>query len=112
MDIKNLFDRLPGASTVEVFENLLETGYVRIERIVSQGQATAPGEWLDQDWDEWVILIEGSADLLFHGKARAHTLSAGDYVYIPAHKKHRVNRTDAHGNTIWLAVHIKNTKQA
>lgn len=112
MDIKNLFDGLPGASTNEVFENLLETECVRIERIVSQGHATAPGEWLDQDWDEWVILLDGSADLLFYGREEPHTLTAGDHVYIPAHEKHRVNRTDGHKKTIWLAVHIKHLKHA
>lgn len=112
MDIKNLFHRLPVTAVNEVFENLLETDSVRIERITSEGHVTAPGVWLDQDWDEWVLLLTGSADLLFFGESGARTLTAGDYIYIPAHRKHRVERTDRHRKTIWLAVHIRNKEQA
>ncbi|NTV46153.1 MAG: hypothetical protein HGB11_06455, partial [Chlorobiales bacterium] len=39
---------------------------MRLERIVSEGHATPGGEWFDQEWDEWVILLSGSATLRFN----------------------------------------------
>lgn len=42
---------------------------VRVERIVSQGHVTPPGQWYDQDWDEWVSLLSGAARLRVEGEA-------------------------------------------
>jgi cupin 2 domain-containing protein len=48
MRIRNLLLELPDASAAEVFERLPLSGdSLRIERIVSQGQATAPGQWYE-----------------------------------------------------------------
>ena len=49
----------------EMFETLLKTEGFKLERIVSAGQATPEWEWYDQDTEEWVILLSGSAGLLF-----------------------------------------------
>ncbi|MBP1687909.1 MAG: cupin protein [Deltaproteobacteria bacterium] len=84
---------------------LLETATFRLERIVSTGHATPPGEWFDQSRDEWVIVLSGSAGLLFEGDREPLVLRAGDYVTIPAHRRHRVEWTDPAEPTLWLALH-------
>ncbi|MGH7792647.1 MAG: cupin domain-containing protein [Thermodesulfobacteriota bacterium] len=104
MTPNNLFSNLPD-STMEVFETLLETDHFKLERIISSGQATRPGEWLDQDADEWVILLKGRAGLLFEGEQKVCIMKPGDYIHILAHKRHRVEWTDVKQKTVWLALH-------
>lgn len=65
----NLFDGILPTLQKELFETLAESGAVRIERIVSDGQATPSGEWYDQGWDEWVLLVSGEATLRFDSDA-------------------------------------------
>lgn len=103
----NIYTCLPAALQEEFFETLAESATVRIERIVSSGQATAEGEWYDQKWDEWVLLLAGSAGLLFEGEDAPRTLVEGDYLLIPAHCRHRVAWTDRQRQTVWLAVHFQ-----
>jgi len=103
----NIFACIPPALAEEFFETLAESDSVRIERIVSNGHATTEGEWYDQEWDEWVLLLAGSAGLLFEGEDAPRELAAGDYVMIPAHCRHRVSWTDPRRQTIWLAVHMR-----
>ena len=78
---------------------------MRIERIVSTGQASPPGFWYDQDRPEWVIVLAGSAAVLFESETTPRTLKRGDYLHIPAHARHRVEWTDKNEPTIWIAVH-------
>ncbi len=78
----------------------------RIERIVSSGQASPAGYWCDQEQTEWVILLSGSAGLLFEGEDAPRILRPGDYVEIPARLRHRIKWTDATEPTVWLAVHV------
>jgi cupin 2 domain-containing protein len=33
------------------------------------------------------------------------TLLPGDYIFIPAHERHRVEWTAEHEETVWLALH-------
>lgn len=101
----NLFADLPVTADAELFNDLLKRPGVRIERIVSTGQASPPGYWYDQDWDEWILLLAGSAGLVIEGDAEV-TLNPGDHVFLPAHRRHRVAWTDAGRPTVWLAVHI------
>jgi cupin 2 domain-containing protein len=104
----NMFAALPLATlTEELVTELLTTPNLRIERIVSTGQATPVDHWYDQDWDEWVILLRGGARLLFDGEAEAPYLGPGDYVHILAHRRHRVLWTDPQQVTVWLAVHYR-----
>ena len=103
----NLLAGVDAGAVQEQFTELLAGPHVRIERIVSTGQATAPGVWLDQDWDEFVLLVAGSAGLLVEGEAIARTLKPGDHVAIPAHVRHRVEWTSSSEPTIWLAVHCR-----
>lgn len=75
-----------------------------VERIVSAGQATAPGEWLEQERDEWVALLDGEAELLYDDGSRLR-LGPGDWVVIPAGARHRVLWTSDDPPCLWLAVH-------
>jgi cupin 2 domain-containing protein len=102
----NLFDNIPLLLPEELIQTLAESGAVRIERIVSDGHATPPGEWYEQNWNEWVLLISGGATLLFDSDAAPLVLCPGDYLMIPAGCRHRVERTDPDQKTIWLAVHF------
>src|SRR5215470_13426727 len=104
-DAGNLFASLPAGLDTEQTIELLANENLRIERIVSTGQASPPGFWYDQDWAEWVLVLAGAAGLLFEGEADPRILRAGDYVLIPAHCRHRVAWTDPERPTIWLAVH-------
>ena len=89
----------------EIFELLLETKHFKLERIISSGQATPPGEWYDQDTNEWVLLLCGSAGLLHEGDDEVFVMNPGDYIYIPARRRHRVEWTDTKQKTIWSALH-------
>jgi cupin 2 domain-containing protein len=102
---KNLFADMPQDRMDEQTTELMATCDVKIERIVSHGQASPPDFWYDQDWAEWVILLTGSAGLLFEGETQPRTLRPGDYLHIPAHARRRVAWTDAAHATVWLAVH-------
>jgi cupin 2 domain-containing protein len=105
MQTANLFAGVPGPTGEEIFETLLETPQLRLERIVSSGQATPEGQWYDQERNEWVALLSGSAGLLFEGEAEARVMRPGDHVLIPAHRRHRLAWTDPDQPTVWLAIH-------
>jgi cupin 2 domain-containing protein len=107
MEVKNIFSSITEQVPEEIFEVLLENENLKVERIVSDGQVTADGEWYDQDTDEWVLLLKGSAGLLFEDGKEARVLKPGDYMLIPAHTRHRVEWTNPHQKTIWLALHFK-----
>jgi cupin 2 domain-containing protein len=101
----NLFADLAAARDVEQFADLLATPGLRLERIVSLGQATPPGDWLDQERAEWVILLRGAARLSFEDESSTRDLKPGDYVHIPVHCRHRVEWTAPDEPTVWLALH-------
>jgi cupin 2 domain-containing protein len=103
MKAANLFADIPAVIVDEIFEPLVETPSLKLERIVSAGQATPRETWYDQERDEWVILLSGSAGLLFEGEAEPLVLSPGDYVLLRAHHRHRVEWTE--DRTVWLALH-------
>ncbi|MBI2204675.1 MAG: cupin domain-containing protein [Candidatus Rokubacteria bacterium] len=102
----NLFD-VPASLPDERIDVLLETAALRLERIVSTGQATPAGEWYDQDRDEWVVVLRGSAALRFEDEREARVLRPGDHVFIAAHRRHRVDGTEPSEPTIWLALHYR-----
>jgi cupin 2 domain-containing protein len=103
----NLFAGLAVKREAEEISALARTTGARIERIVSTGQASPPGFWYDQDTTEWVFLLAGSAGLLLEGEPAPRPLAPGDYVEIPAHRRHRVEWTARDEETVWLAVHLK-----
>ncbi len=101
----SIYSRIPDSLKQELLEVLLETKGFRIERIVSDGHSTPDNTWYDQDTHEWVILLEGSAGLTFENEPEVHVMKPGDYLLIPAHRKHRVEWTDPLKKTVWLAFH-------
>jgi cupin 2 domain-containing protein len=107
MVIKNIFWNLPKVMLEEMSETVLDTEHFRLERIISSGQRTPPGEWYDQESSEWVILLGGNAGLLFEGETEVRVMRPGDYVHIPAHSRHRVEWTDREQKTVWLALHYQ-----
>jgi cupin 2 domain-containing protein len=107
VEIKNLLEAIWESAPGEVTEVLLETDTFRLERIVSDGHATPPGEWYDQETHEWVLLLKGSAGLRFAGESGIRVMRSGDAVHIPAHMRHRVEWTEIGVKTIWLAFHYR-----
>lgn len=104
----NLFAGIGGEKREEeLLTTLAERPGLRIERIVSTGQASPPGFWYDQDWGEWVVLLSGAARLRFAEEDEARCLAPGDWVDIPPHCRHRVEWTDPDQPTVWLAVHYR-----
>jgi cupin 2 domain-containing protein len=101
----NLFADLPDRLAQEQIAALLAAPNLRIERIVSIGHCSPPGDFYDQEWAEWVVVLQGSARLLFEGDAEPKLLKPGDYVHIPPHARHRVEWTDPQRPTVWLAIH-------
>lgn len=104
--VNNLFalpDPLPEA---EHFEALVPDSSVRIEKIVSTGQFTPPGVWLEEDADEWVALLRGRAVIGYEDQ-RTVELEEGDWILIPAHTRHRVASTTVDPPCVWLAIHGK-----
>ena len=100
----NLLALLPNAEATERVDTLLTRPGLRIERIVSRGQASPPGFWYDQGEGEWVVLLAGAARLRFADETEAHLLRSGDWIDIAPHRRHRVDWTDPATPTVWLAV--------
>jgi cupin 2 domain-containing protein len=103
-DLTNLLADIPADLPEELIQILLSTPDVRIERIVSLGHALPDGFWYDQEDHEWVLLLKGAARLRFEGEETIE-LRPGAFVNIPARRRHRVEWTDPHEPTIWLAIH-------
>jgi len=101
----NLFADIPARLTREEITTLLASPGLRIERIVSRGQASPPGFWYDQPQAEWVIVLAGRAELKFEDGGATTRMEPGDWLHIAAHRRHRVEWTDPTQATIWLAVH-------
>jgi len=107
MKTRNLFSETPSEFREEIVETVLKTDCLTLERIISSGQATPPGQWYDQETHEWVILLKGRAGLLFEGEEEIRILQPGDYVHIPPHQRHRVEWTEVGQTTVWLALHYR-----
>jgi cupin 2 domain-containing protein len=101
----NLFADLPAHLPDELSEVLVRSPAARLERIVSLGHATPAGHWYDQDTNEWVVLLRGAATVRFEDEPAPRVLGPGDWIDIPAHRRHRVEWTAAGEPTVWLALH-------
>lgn len=99
MDINNLFSGLVFDPETELADRLFETEGFRVERIASSGQ-TSPV--YDQEEHEWVLVLQGNADILLLDQEETRTLRTGDHLFIPAHMRHQVTRTSA--DCLWLCV--------
>jgi cupin 2 domain-containing protein len=105
----SLLEGIPAELPEEFFDTICSTACVKIERIVSKGHASPKDFWYDQDWNEFVLVVQGSAGVKFEGEDDLVVLKAGDYLNISPHVKHRVGWTDSSCETIWLAVHYSNS---
>ena len=104
MTVRNLLAAPPAELPEELSETLAARPPLRIERIVSRGHSSPPGFWYDQSEDEWVLVLAGAARLRFADDDSPTELVAGDFLAIPAHRKHRVEWTDPEQDTVWLAI--------
>lgn len=107
MTVSNIYSDIPKELPDELLEEIIQGNSFRLERIVSKGHSTPEGEWYDQDKDEWVILLKGSAGLLIEGEGETIYLKPGDYIHLPAHLRHRVEWTIPGEETVWLALHYQ-----
>lgn len=98
----NLLTNIPSDLPEELVTALLKAGSLQIERIVSHGHASPPDFWYDQLQHEWVLVLQGAAQLQFEDSVVE--LKAGDFINILARQKHRVKWTTPDEFTIWLAI--------
>ncbi len=106
MNIKNIFSNLPQNIDEEMVDNILTTDKFIVERIISECHSSPKDFWYDQDTNEFMLLVSGSAGIMFED-GEVHKLIPGDYLIIEAHKKHRVDYTDSKMKTVWLTIHYK-----
>ena len=101
----NLFGNIPADLPEELVETILSAASFRVERIVSRGHASPEGFWYDQADHEWVLLVSGAARVRFEGEEGGVALEPGDYLHIPARRRHRVEWTAPGVDTVWVAIH-------
>lgn len=104
--MSNLFSNIPGSIPDEIFEDLLVTKSIRIEKIISDGQSSPENSWYDQSENEWVVVLTGQGVIEFED-GQIVTLNRGDYLNINAGVKHKVLSTSSDEITIWLAIFYK-----
>jgi len=106
IEFGKLFETLPEDISEEIFSELVRGDNIKIERIVSKGHSSPASGWYDQAEHEWVAVLKGAAKIAFENGEEIH-LTAGSYLTISAHTKHKVTWTTPDMETIWLAVHYK-----
>jgi cupin 2 domain-containing protein len=100
-----LLEGIPVELPEEILDTICSTDSLKIERIVSRGHASPEEFWYDQEENEFVLVVRGSAGLKLENEDDIVVLKTGDYLNIGAHVNHRVEWTDPKCETIWLAVH-------
>jgi cupin 2 domain-containing protein len=105
-EMMNLLDLPEKIGDFELIEALLPDKGVLIERIISKGQSSPPGFWYDQVRDEFVLVLQGEACLVW-SDGREKRMRPGDWLVINAHDRHRVEWTSSDPACVWLTVHGK-----
>lgn len=100
--MQNIFENIIINKENEEFIDLLKTDNIRIERIVSNGQSSPIDFWYEQKENEFVLLLEGEAQVQF--EEEVVSLKKGDFLNIVANRKHRVKYTSKNKPSIWLAI--------
>jgi cupin 2 domain-containing protein len=98
MEKLNIFSQIPTKIKDELFEDIITTQNIKIERIISDGHTSPKSGWYKPEQNEWVILLQGEAILEF--EALHVELSVGDYFNIQAGTKHKVSYTSTDEKTI------------
>ncbi len=101
----NLLANVPGHLPDELVTVLLRAGNIRIERIISTGHSSPSGFWYDMPEAEWVLVLKGHAKLRLEIDDEVVELFPGDFLNIPAHRRHRLEWTTPDEPTVWLAIH-------
>jgi cupin 2 domain-containing protein len=101
--MNNLLTSLPDHIDHEQVDELLSQPNVKIERILSKGQTSPETGWYDQEENEWVVVLQGAGEITFEDGDKVR-LQPGDYINIPAHRRHKVSWTDPENVTVWLTV--------
>ena len=97
---EQLFDLSQLPETGEFSEEILRYRNIAIKRIVSSD--TLETDTFVQEEAEWVMLLEGEAELVM-GEV-CYNLTKGEYLFIPPRTEHTIKSVKA--GTIWLAIHI------
>lgn len=123
----NVYDSLPPlGSAEEEFLELVSGRKAKLQRIVTTGQTS--DSWYDQDDDELCLVLRGSAKLSFasaftlrQGRTVDEALKStnseegegevklkeGNWIFIPAHCRHKVSWTPKDRQVVWLALHLE-----
>lgn len=115
--IKNIFEIENFSKNEEIVEILEKNENIKIEKIISTGQTT---DWMIQDEDEFVFLVQGNAEIEFeiedksvefqnikNKKIKKVKLTKGDTIIIKSGEKHRVSYTSIEPYCIWFCVFYK-----
>ena len=76
--LKNIPKELPN----ELFETLVQTDNIHIQRIISKGHTSPKEGWYDQEQNEWVLVLKGVARLEFEDGSEV-SMRPGDSLEIP-----------------------------
>ncbi|WP_119344855.1 cupin domain-containing protein [Facilibium subflavum] len=101
----NLF-HYPNAGDQELFDTLLQKDNIKVERIVSYGQVTPKQSPYIQQWDEFVLVLQGQARLKIAAQDEV-VLQKGDFLHLPKQTPHWVTFTSSQPPVIWLAIHFR-----
>jgi len=105
MNMGSILEGIPIEIPEELIDTICSTDNVKIKRIISRGHTSHRGFWYDQEQNEFVLVIRGSAGLKLESEDKIVVMKTGDYLNIGAHVKHRVEWTDSTCETVWLAVY-------
>ncbi|MGC6482850.1 MAG: Nif11 domain/cupin domain-containing protein [Synechococcus sp.] len=100
-----LFRGRPPSMGAEHIRTLHSGETWRLELIHSCAASTPADIWYDQQEHEWLTLLRGSARLQLDDPWQVLDLCVGDGLYLPPHRRHRVERTDPDPGTLWLALY-------
>lgn len=107
MRVRNLFGDISAGPNETIDALMAGRGNVTVERIVSHGgRAPAEGTF-EQDWTEFVVLVQGEARLVALEPDETFELKSGDWLEIPSKRRHYVAWTSSEPPAVWLAVHLK-----
>lgn len=99
MEVFNLLSNLKFSKKEEVEEIVYEDEKVRVLRTMSLDQVT---EWMVQDEDEFVVLMEGKASI--ETDREVMEMKKGDFLFIEKGLRHRVIDQD---RALWFCIFVK-----
>ena len=103
--MNNIFEHIPEFIPEEISESIIDNSTVKIERIISKGHTSPENGWYNQEMNEWVILLEGEAEIEFEdNQEKSVYLTRGSYLFIPKNKKHKVIYTSVEPPCVWLTI--------